>query len=219
MDIDQAPVILERQMSEVLKSLGMGIHVVQVAIPSDSDLPPAEFTCDRDFHLGELYLFANQARLAIRRFEAALSSYAGQSAYENFEVAVWLALAECHAAIDVKEWDTALEYLDKVFKIFPDDDRGHAIRARIHVRRNEPVEAYRSAMATLKANPLNFEAACYLGLMGAHIARAQNDLEEMRKSIENLRIAQSLYPASQDLASLIEVCEHELKTLNDQSTD
>lgn len=213
MDIDSDPDILERQMQEVLKSLGMGTHVVQVAIPTDADLPPAEHACDHHFHLGEAYLAANQARLAIRRFEQALAAFDGESAYENFEAAVHLALAEAHAAVDVKQWDKALAYVNQVLSILPDDDRAFAIKARIHVRRTESVDAYKAAMAALQNNSRNFEAACYLGLMGVHIAKSVGDLDEMALNIKNLKIAQSLHPSSRELAALIGHCEQELRKL------
>jgi tetratricopeptide (TPR) repeat protein len=214
MDIDSDPDILERQMQEVLKSLGIDVHVVQFVLPTDGDLPPAQFTCDHHFHLGEEYLAGNLARLATRRFNQALAAYDGRSSYKNFEAAVKLALAEAHAAVDVKEWDKALDYVAQVLSILPDDDRALATKARIHVRRTEPVDAYLAAIAALKVNPKSFEAACYLGLMGFHIARAAGDVETMALSIKNLKLAQSLQPSSREMAALILQCEHDLCRLS-----
>lgn len=215
-DIDSDPAILDRQMQEVLKSLGFGAHVVQVVIPTDADLPPAQFACDQHFHLGEAYLAGNQARLAIRRFEQALSAFDGGSAYEHFVVAVKLALAEAHSAIDVEEWQQALRYLNEVLAVFPDDDRAHAIKARVHVRAKQPVEAYVSAMAALKSCSKNFEAGCYLGVIGFQLARADGDVEEMAHSVQNLKITQDLY-AHPALALMIRDCEMEMQRLRRQA--
>ncbi len=216
MNIDRDPDILERQMQEVLKSLGVGTHIVQVAIPTDEDLPSAKYSCDHHFHMGEAYLVANQALLAIRRFNQALAEYDGRSAYENFSVAVKLALAECYSAIDVQNWENAIKVLNEIIVEFPEEDRAHAIFARVHIRRGEPIEAYKSAMAALKSNPENFEAACYLGFVGFSLSKTENNLSEMAKDIDNLKQAQRLYPQCRDLAKLIENCEAEFRVLSDK---
>jgi len=223
MDIDSDPVILERQMQEVQKSIGVGTHVVQVVIPTDADLPPAQFACDKHFHLGEAYLAGNQARPAIRRFEQALSAFDGRSAYEHFGVAVKLGLAEAHAAIDVGQWQQALKYLDEILAVSPDDDRAHTIKARVYVRmarsddtNRSNANAYLSAMAALKSNSKNFEAGCYLGYIGFHLFKAKGNFEEMAHSIQNLKSTQSRYPLP-PLAVIIRACETEVERLRGQS--
>jgi len=194
-------------MQEVLKSLEIGFHVVEFVLPLDSDLPPAKFECDHHFHMGEAYLAGNQARLAINRFNQALASFKGKSKYQYFLIAVKLALAESYAAIDVKDWDNAIKYLDQILIEYPNEGRAHAIKARVFLRQGNLIEAYESAMKALKNNEYHFEAACYLALIGFSIAKAENNLVDMAKDIENFKIAQSLYPGSNSLAKLIKICE------------
>ena len=65
-------------------------------------------------------------------------------------------------------------------------------------------------MEALKCNPYNFESAIYLGTVGFAIALADEDAEEMRLSIQNLRLTQKLFPQSGRVARLIEENERRL---------
>jgi tetratricopeptide (TPR) repeat protein len=196
MGIDRDTAILDWQMRQVMKSLGSDVHVVEFVLPADADLPKTRHECDRDFHIGEAYLAGNQVRLAINRFRQALGKYDGRSDHKHFRFSVNVALAEAHSAIDLREWESALNCLDEALAELPDDDRQHAIRARVLVRAGDPAGAYRSSMAALKSNPLNFEAACYLGFIGFTLSDAEGDLGKMAKDIENLETAYRLHPST-----------------------
>ena len=211
-DIVNNQIKLERELNEALKSIGLGTHVVNTIIVTDDMIPRANHICDHEYFIGEIYLRNNQSALAANRYEKALSAYNGQSDIEYFDYAVKSGLAEAYSAIDFKQWDKALKYLDEILEKYQDDDLALVIKARIYARQNKPIEAYNYSIKALKENPNNFEAACYLGLMGAHLARAEKNPEEMKKSAQNLKIAMNIY-SSPKLQEMIEFIEEEAETM------
>jgi tetratricopeptide (TPR) repeat protein len=211
--IDTDPAILEHQMQEVLISFGDSDHRPQRPVPSDSEFPPSENVCDRYFYMGEACLAARQPRTAVAHLTQALSAFAGRSSYPNFRLAARLALVECLASSAIKDWDGAAKIVDELLKENPNEDRAHALRARILVRQGKHVEAYRAAMAALKSNPECLEAACYLGFIGFTLARAGRDKDWMQKDLENLETAQRIYPESFDLHRMIQQCRDQLNAL------
>ncbi|MFA6383628.1 MAG: hypothetical protein WCX17_04375 [Parcubacteria group bacterium] len=121
-------------------------------------------------------------------------------------------LGECYSRIMGSE-ELALDYCSKALAINNQLDYAYTIMARVQTRIGRPIDAYKSAMAALKINSLNFEAGVYLGAIGCAIALAENDEKEMELSIKNLRKTQRLNPSSQRLVKIIQENEEKLNQM------
>lgn len=121
-------------------------------------------------------------------------------------------LAECYSRNPASA-EKCLEHCDAGLKIDPSSDYGHTIKARVELALQRPLDAYRSAMAALMINSLNFEAGVYLGIVGFALAASESDIEEMERSIENLRTTLSLNPKSKYLQNVIEEDERILASM------
>lgn len=111
-------------------------------------------------------------------------------------------LAECLSR-NSSTLESALEYCDKGLDLNNESDYGHTIKARIHLTKEDPIQAYISAMNALKINSRNFEAGVYLGVTGFAIAATEGNIEEMEYSVKNLKTTLSLNPTSENLARII----------------
>lgn len=111
-------------------------------------------------------------------------------------------LAECLSRNN-STLESALDYCDKGLEVNDKSDYGHTIKARIHLTKEDSIQAYISAMKALKVNFRNFEAGVYLGVTGFAIAATEGNIEEMEYSVKNLKTTLSLNPACENLARII----------------
>jgi tetratricopeptide (TPR) repeat protein len=121
-------------------------------------------------------------------------------------------LAECYSRMPDK-LEKAREYCTRSLAVNDQSDYAQTIMARVEIALGTPLDAYRSAMATLKLNSGNFEAGVYLGVVGFAIAMAEWNVEEMERSIENLRVTLSLNPDSPILQGIIAENERQLAAM------
>lgn len=118
-------------------------------------------------------------------------------------------LAECYSRMPDK-LEKARELCTRSLAVNDQSDYCHTIMARVQVALGAPLDAYFSAMAALKLNGRNFEAGVYLGVVGFAIAMAEKDIEEVGRSIENLRVTLTLNPDSPHLQGIIAENERQL---------
>lgn len=111
-------------------------------------------------------------------------------------------LAECYSRMSGGSVN-CLKECEEGLQLDAESDYGYTIKARAELALQRPIAAYESAIAALKINSRNYEAGFYLGTIGFAIAQAAGDIEEMRLSIQNLRITLSLNPDSTLLADII----------------
>lgn len=115
---------------------------------------------------------------------------------------VMFCLAECYSRTSGR-LVRAVELCTTGLSIDATSDYGYTIKARTQLALGRPIDCYQSAMEALRRNMYNFEAAIYLGIVGFAIARADENEEEMRLSIQNLRLTQECFPQSRMVARLI----------------
>jgi tetratricopeptide (TPR) repeat protein len=118
-------------------------------------------------------------------------------------------LAECCSRSPDK-LEEARHICSMALKINDGSDYAHTIMARVQLALGLPMDAYCSAMAALKLNSHNFVAGVLLGVIGFAVAMAEKNIEEMERSIENLRVTLSLNSGSQRLQRIITEKERQL---------
>jgi hypothetical protein len=178
-----------------------------------------EHDCEEVTRLKDQHEFTDRTDWAI---------YQAKVHYEifgNIEKAIWILESEhsrvprdasvmfCLAECCSRKKDRllqALELCTNGLLVDASSDYGYTIKARVQRALGDPINCYRSAMEALKLNKRNLEAGIYLGVVGFAIALAEGDPEEMRSSIKNLRVTQTIFPQSRVVARLIEENEKRL---------
>jgi len=178
--------------------------------PFDPQSP--EFDTEQGGRLRDKWEFANdvewtvyQAKVFYEVFgdvrkASELLEKALEGAPENADLLV--CLAECYSRLPDK-LENARELCTRSLAVNDQSDYSHTIMARVQVALGAPLDAYLSAIAALKVNSRNFEAGVYLGVVGFAIAMAENNIEEMERSIENLHLTLSLNPGSPLLQGIV----------------
>ena len=179
--------------------------------PFDQENP--EFESDQDAcRLKDKWEFADESAWVIYQAKVFYESFgdpnrASELLEDGLKTALANAdllacLAECYSRLPAK-LEEARRICDKSLAINDQSDYAHTIMARVNLALGEPFDAYRSAMAALMLNSSNFEAGVYLGAVGFEIAAAEGNVEEMKRSVDNLRLTLSLNPRSLRLQRII----------------
>lgn len=171
-----------------------------------------EFATDLEWDVYQAKVFYEgfgDAKKAVEILQKSLERHPGS-------VDVLACLAECYSRLPGEE-KKALEMAQQALASGNQSDYPHTIMARVFLAMNRPIDAYQSAMASLKVNSKNYEAGVYLGVTGFAIAMAEGNVEEMEWSVKNLRITQRLNPDSKHLARILEKHERLLNEAKGRS--
>ncbi len=159
---------------------------------------PSEFESDLEWIVYQAKVFYEGFRdlgAATNTLEEGLQKYPSSSD-------IHFCLAECYS----RKPDTlekAISYCTKGLAIEPKSDYAYTIKARSEHGLGKMIPAYFSAMEALKINKYNFEAGVYLGVIGFAMALAEGNIEEMKYSVENMKITLSMNPDSTWFAGIL----------------